>query len=468
MDLKTISGFSIGPLGSALLGFIVVPLNAWLFSPEDIGRFNLFQLSVSLGLLVFVLGLDSAFVREYHGSKSLPELLKACFLPGFTIMLISLALAAMYSNEITRALFDTDDVVVFLLLAAAICLAFILRFLSLILRMQERGVAYSMSEISLRAIQLCAIGGIFWFDLHRSLLNLLYILTFSLLAVVALCAYNTLPSWRPALVAKQSRELQKSLLKFGMPLVLTGFIYWGLTAISSMVLRRESTLAELGVYSVTSSIAAVAAIFQSIFSVIWAPTVYKWINDGVDVSRLDRVAQQALAVVCFIFCAVGSMSWITDYLLPEHYIGVKYLLVCAVAPTLLYALSEITSIGIGVSRRTGLTIWSTLAALTINILTSHLLIPSHGAAGAVMANTMSYLVFFTVRTEISSRVWHPLSRIKIYLTIFTFVLFAIGTVLLGPLLPFNFAVLWIFILFFLLLVFRGEIRSFIFLKSSCY
>lgn len=459
MNLKAVSKFAIGPIGSAFLGFCIVPFNAWLFSSEDIGRFNIFQTCVSFGMLVFVLGLDTAFVREYHGHKNLPSLFKACFLPGFAVMLVSLSVVAIYSSEITRILFNSDQVEVFLLLSAAICLAFVSRFLSLILRMQERGVAYSISEISPRFIQLCALAGLFWLDLDRNFLTLLYILTFSSLVVVMLYAYSTQSIWRPALNARQSPELNKSLLKYGMPLVVTGFVYWGLTASSSFMLRSESTLSELGIYSVTSSIAAVAAIFQSIFSIIWAPTFYKWLNDGLKMERLDRVSQQTLAFVCIIFCAVGSMSWITDYLLPEHYSGVKYLLVCAVAPTLLYALSEITSVGIGISRRTGLTIWSALAALMTNIFICYLLIPSCGAAGAVIANALSYMVFFIVRTEISARVWKSLSRMKIYITSATFVVFAIGTVLLGPQLPFNFSLLWIMALLLIIINYHGEIKN---------
>jgi O-antigen/teichoic acid export membrane protein len=157
---------------------------------------------------------------------------------------------------------------------------------------------------------------------------------------------------------------------------------------------------------------------------------------------------------------VGSMSWITDYLLPSHYIDVKYLVVCAIAPTLLYALSEITSVGIGISRRTGLTVWSTLSGLIVNIIISYLLIPSKGAAGAVIANAISYMVFFVIRTEMSSRVWTPLPRKKIYLTVSTFLILVIGVVLFGHTYSLDFSALWILIFPVTLLVFRHEIRSY--------
>ena len=459
MEFKKILGFAIGPLGAAALGLVAVPLTAWLFSPEDVGRLNLFQITVSFGLLLFVLGLDAAFVREYHGCHDLPALLKACFLPGFLMLSVGSIAAATYASELSFGLFKISNPLIYPLVAIAIMLNYISRFLSLILRMQERGLAYSMSEIIPRALQLLLLFGIYWFELHRNFITLLWISVASTLAVVLLYAWNTRDQWQPALTARTSAELQKSLLRFGTPLVFSGLAYWGLTATSSLVLRRDSTLSELGLYSVTNSFAAAAAILQSIFTVVWAPTIYKWINEGVDMARLDKIAHQALGVVCLIFCLVGSFSWLTDYLLPEYYINVKYLLVCAVAPTLLYALSEITSVGIGVTRRTTLTIWITLAAVAINILISNWLVPDHGAAGAVIANAMAYIVFFIGRTEVSAKVWRQFPRVRLYIHVMVFIALAITTVLLGPVLPFHYSTVWLAALPLLALSFKAELDT---------
>lgn len=459
MNFKNIIGFAVGPLGAAALGLVAVPLTAWLFAPEDIGRLNLLQITVSFGLLLFVLGLDAAFVREYHGCDDVPALLKACFLPGFLMLSAGSIGAAIYASDLSFWLFRINNPLIYPLVVVAIMLNYISRFLSLILRMQERGLAYSMSEIIPRSLQLLLLGWIYWFELHRTFMTLLWISVASMLAVVVLYACNTRDQWQPALTARASTELQKSLLKFGTPLIFSGLAYWGLTATSSLVLRRDSTLSELGLYSVTNSFAAVAAVFQSIFTVVWAPTVYKWINEGVDLVRIDKIAHQALGVVCLIFCIVGSFSWLADYLLPEYYINVKYLLVCAVAPTLLYALSEITSLGIGVTRRTTLTIWITLAAVAINILISSWLVPDHGAAGAVIANTLAYVVFFVGRTEVSAKVWRQFPRARLHIHVAVFIALSVATAWLGPVLPFHYSTVWLAVLPLLALSFRTELDA---------
>lgn len=469
MEFKKILGFAVGPLGATALGLVTIPLTAWLFTPEDVGRLNLLQITVSFGMLLFVLGLDAAYVREYHGCHELPALLRACFLPGFIMLSVGSIAAATYASEFSFGLFKINNPIIYPLVVIAIMLNYILRFLSLILRMQERGLAYSLGEIIPRALQLLLLLGIYWFDLHRNFITLLWISVASTMIVVLLFAYKTRDQWQIALTARTSAELQKSLLKFGTPLVFSGLAYWGLTATSSLVLRRDSTMSELGLYSVTNSFAAAAAIFQSIFTVVWAPTVYKWINQGVDMSRLERISHQALGVVCLIFCLVGSFSWLTDYILPEFYINVKYLLVCAVAPTLLYTLSEITSVGIGVTRRTSLTIWITLAAVATNILISFWLVPDHGAAGAVIANAVAYLVFFVGRTEVSAKVWQHFPRARLYTHVMVFVAIAVATVILGPVLPFHYSLIWLAALPILVLFTTQEIDAFLaFLRNMQY
>lgn len=415
MNHKKILGFALGPFASAFFGLVTVPLMAWMFRPEDIGRMNLLQVVLSFCLLLLVLGLDIAYVREYHDSTNRPTLLKACFAPGFMLLLLCALGTVAFARDLALWLFGVADPLLYVLTLLCVVANYISRFLSLILRMQERGLAFSMSQLIPKALQLVLLGLVVWLGLQRNFLTLLWIAVSSMMAVVVVYAWNTRAQWVPALKARPSATQIRTLLKFGFPLVFSGLAYWGLTATSSLVLSKQSTFNELGIYSVTSSFAGVAAIFQSIFTVMWGPTVFKWVNQGVDMARVDAIARQALAVVCVIFAMVGSFSWLTDYVLPPHYINVKYLVVCAVAPPLLYTLSEITGIGIAISRRTSFAVWVALAALITNILLSIWLVPTHGAAGAVIANAIAYLVFFIARTEASAYVWRQFPRARIYI-----------------------------------------------------
>ena len=130
-------------------------------------------------------------------------------------------------------------------------------------------------------------------------------------------------------------------------------------------------------------------------------------------------------------------------MLPAQYTIVKYLVLCAIVQPLLYTLSEITCVGIGISRRTVLTIWVTVAALCANVLLSLWLVPLHGAAGAVVANAIAYLVFFVARTEASAWVWRQFPRVRLYVFTSLAVALSVATVALGGKLPFHYALVWL-------------------------
>lgn len=459
MNKRGILGFAVGPFASALFGIVALPAMAWIFSPEDLGRLNMLQITLSFSLLLLVLGLDQAYVREFHESADRPLLLKSCFMPGFLLLCVGGIATAPFAKSLSLWLFGEESLRFYALTVAAIVATYISRFLSLILRMQERGLAFSMSQVIPKALQLLLLGVVVWAGLRRNFFTLLLMAVASALAVVLVYAWNTRLQWRPAVAAKVDGEQLRGLLRFGLPLAVSGVAYWGLTATSALVLRTQSSLGELGIYAVTSGFASAAAIFQSIFTIVWAPTVYKWVSQGVDMTRVDAVARKGLAVVCAIFVLAGSFSWLTDYLLPAHYLNVKYMVLCAIVPPLLYTLSEITCVGIGISRRTVLTIWVTVAALCANVLLSLWLVPLYGAAGAVVANAVAYLVFFLARTEASALVWRQFPRARLYVFTSLAVALAVATVALAGKLPFHYAFVWLALAPIAVWSFRAELAE---------
>ena len=106
MDAKKVLAFSIGPISGAVLGLITLPIIAWYFSPEDIGRLTMLTVTISFSLLLFSLGLDQAYVREFHEVKDKPSLLKGVFLPGFILLTFSLVLLLLIPISISKILFD--------------------------------------------------------------------------------------------------------------------------------------------------------------------------------------------------------------------------------------------------------------------------------------------------------------------------------------------------------------------------
>lgn len=442
MNFTQILGFAVGPIAGALIGLVTVPVIAWGFSPEDIGRLNVLQVTLSFSLLLLTLGLDQAYVREYHGSANQPALLKTCFSPGFFALLVFAVVTYFQARELAFWLYGVNQPLLYEITLVCILLIYITRYLSLILRMQERGLDFSMIQLTPKIINLLIVSVSIAYGMWLKFYLLASSVLVSMLIMLLVYLWRTRKHWLPAINEKHNTDLTIKLIKFGMPLTFSGVAYWGLTATSTVVLRSQSSLGELGIYSVTSSFAGVAIIFQSIFTVVWAPTVYKWISQGDNLESIDLITHRMLSAVCGIFVLVGAFSWLTDHLLPPHYDSVKYLLVGAITPPLLYTLSEVTGVGIGISRRTLHTVWITLASLISNILLSLWLIPNMGAAGAVTANAIAYVLFFIGRTEASIHVWRKVYRSKLYIYVGILVTCAILTVVIGSKSPIHYALVW--------------------------
>lgn len=432
MNRRKVLGFAVGPVGTALLSLLSVPLIAWYFAPEDIGRLSMLQTAISFCVLSASLGLDQAYVREYHEADSHPALLKTCLWPGLLLLGALTIPLMLLSKQISSWLFDSPNSAYVWITYGCAFMAFLARFLSLILRMQERALAFSMSQLLPKFIFLSVIGLIVVTQVEAQFVYLALALTWSTVCVVGLYALNTRADWRAAVIATFDAPLFHQLMSYSVPLVFAGLAYWGLASTSVITLRVMSSLSELGTYSVSLSFAGIAVIVQSLFSVVWAPIVYRWIADGGDLARVDQIAGQMLAVICVAFSLTGTFSWLIGPLLPPQYFVVESLVLCTIAPALLYTLSEVTGIGVNIARRTSLFFWSILGAFFVNVVLSVLLIPRFGASGAVVSTAIAYLVLLVARTESSGHAWRQFPRTKLYLCTFSATGLAILTVILGP------------------------------------
>ncbi len=417
MTRVKIIGYAVGPIGSAAIGLITLPIITWFYSVEDVGRISMLQVVASLAVLLFCLGLDQAYVRAYHETKNKPQLFKLTFLPGFFLLGIVVCLTILIRPEIiSELLYGIDSRTLGLASLACFILAFAIRFLSLILRMQERALAYSMSQLLSKVLFLIFILSIVWLGAAKNTYTLIAAHTISVCVVFLVFAWNTYEEWRVSIFSKMDNELLRNHMAFGLPLVIGGLASWGLNVMDKLFLRGMSTFTELGVYSVTISIAGVATILSGIFNTIWAPMVFKWVgeNNQAQLDKINNVSEHLLAVIFFVITLSGCFSWVLTFFLPDEYASIQFLItVCLVGP-LLYTLSETTAIGITISRRTSFSMYASVGAMLSNALGNYLLVPNMGAAGAAISTAFAFSVFYVLRTELSCLAWRRVPRLKSY------------------------------------------------------
>lgn len=417
MNKKTILHYALGPIGSGLLGLISLPLITWFFSVEDVGRISMLQVVASFSVLLFCLGLDQAYTREYHEFKSTPELLKLTLLPGLFLTVITFSsILIVKPSLISQWLYDIPSYYLSIISAICFVLSILSRFLSLVLRMQERALAYSMSKLLPKIIFLIFILSTVWLGFKKDTYTLVTAHFLSILSVFIVFSWNTRSEWLASFGYSFKWSKMKPLLVFGLPLVIGGLASWGLNVMDRVFLRTMSTFSELGIYSVTMSIATAATVFSSIFNTIWAPLVYKWVKSNeVDFTKIDEISEHLLAAIYFIIVLSGLFSWVLPFFLPNEYAAIKYLITpCLMAP-LLYTLSETTTVGIAITRRTGYSMLASILAMLTNGIGNFILVPKLGALGAALSTAFSFWIFYILRTELSCVVWRGIPRMKSYI-----------------------------------------------------
>lgn len=415
MNLSKTLAFSIGPIGAAATALVTIPIVAWFFSPEDIGRLTMLQAAVSFVLLLFCFGLDQAYVREFHEAKDKLGLLKSVFIPGFAILLFVLVGLVFSPWSLSLVLFGIDSPFLTFLLYAAFLLSFASRFLSLILRMQERGLAFSMSQVLPKLLFLLIVLIYVWLEAEAVFDNLIVANFLSLLTVFVIYAWNTHKDWLPALTATIDKTKQSQMIRYAIPLIGGGLAFWGLTTMDKFFLRSMSGFEELGIYSVAVTFAGAALVFQSIFSTIWIPLVYKWVaNDEVNSLVIKSVIDYVTFGVVVIWSLTGLCSWLIVYILPPAYLSVPFILLATIAYPLLYTMADASSVGIGIKRKTMYSLLAAISALVANAAGNWFLIPKFGASGVAMASAIAFFLYFVLVTEASSLLWISFERWRMY------------------------------------------------------
>lgn len=427
MNKKVIIGYAIGPIGLGVISLVSLPIITWFYSIEDVGRISMLQVFTNFSILLFCLGLDQCFVREYYESNNRASLLKSVITPSLFLSIIFFILILVIAPTlISKILFDISSFYLSFICSLCFVFALVSRYLGLVMRMQERSIAYSMSQLLPKLLFLIFILISVLVVEQKNIKSLVQIHVLSIFFAFLVFSFNTKKELFLALRESINiKELQKYLI-FGFPLIFGGLASWGLNVMDRLFLKYYSSLAELGLYSVTISIAGVVTLFSGIFNTIWTPLVYKWISENnADYKKIDDISNIVLFIICIIILFSSMFSWLIPFFLPKEYIDIRYLIpVCLVGP-LFYTLSEITAVGITISRKTKFSMIASFIAMLTSIGLNLLLVPKIGATGAAISTALAFFVFLIARTEFSKLCWRQIDTKKQYFNCLLLLIFSI-------------------------------------------
>lgn len=461
MDIKKFYSYGFGPLVAGVLTALTLPILTWYFSEEDIGRLTLLQILVSLSVMIFSLSLHQAYVREYNEVVNKKELLLVSIFPGLLLLILAIFLLILYlflspQYFLSSIIFGVESNIIVILIILSIIFSFFINVLNHVIRMEEKGFSYSIMQIIPKLIFVLVLVFITVFGQDKNFVSLNIAFAFSIFITFVIAMYLTRRSWSGLLSTNFNMKLMKETLSFSFPLMFGGIAYWGVFTVDRVFLKIYSGLESVAIYAVATTFASCVTLLSSIFTTIWHPMVYKWAKDGLDNYKIQELINVITLTIFFIWSLIGCFSWVIPYFLPNKYYEVEYLVVACASGPLLYLLSELTVIGIGLSRKSKYSLYASFMAFLGCLLMNITLIPLYGVKGAAITMVLTFSLLLVLRTEFSVKLYCDfLSRRKIYIIMLLYVIFTIFFVLKQPGVVL-YVFFWLILMFVVLMLFKKE------------
>ena len=410
--LKKLGAFSIGPIVGAVISFFTVPLITHFITTEEYGRAGMFALAQSTITTVLYLGMDQAYVREFNAYKDdIKKLLSNAMLIPMALAVLSSIIIVLFEKPISQWLFGEEQRLAVYALALLIPFMVMENFALLTIRMEEKGLQYSLATIFLKCAIL-AFTVLLFLTYEKSFRSVVYAAALGeVVTGLLLYFYALRDNW--IIGYKLEPPLIKKMLCFGLPLVPAFAIVVVLTSMDKVMLRSLDTYGELGLYTAAFKIVSVLSVLQACFTLFWTPVAYRWYENKKSEYYFEITGQFIGLVMSAVCICILLAKNLVGVILGENFRNAIGIFPFLLLYPILYTVSETTGLGIGFKKKTGYTIITSAISGIANIFLNWLLIPRFGGVGAAIATGLSYVFFFWGRTFISRHLWYKFD-VKLY------------------------------------------------------
>lgn len=378
------------------MAYLLVPVYTHVMSVEEFGYYGLVYTFIALTNVVFLYGMDSAFLRFYvlnDGRKR--ETLSTSYLTmlfsstGFAVVIILLAARIAPFVSVSTSLTS------YIQLAGAILALDALNAIPFArLRGEGKATLFASLKLIKVLIELCGnyyLVVVLDIGLQGILISNIVGSGVVFLILAGITLQHMSFSWSPNIMAR--------LLKFGLPYLPAGACMILIETIDRLMLERMVGTEVLGIYHAARKLGVGMLIFVTMFRQAWQPFFLETSKEKNPKPLFARVMTYFLAIAGGVFLLVSfliddlvRLSFWGYTLIQASYwegIGVVPILLAAYV---LYGIYVNLTVGIYLEKRTILLPFVTGGSALVCILVNLWLIPLFGMYGAATASVSAYAV----------------------------------------------------------------------------
>lgn len=404
-ELKSIIGFSIGPIISSAIGFLTTPIVTFFIAPEEYARLNIYLLFQNILSVSVYLALDQSFVRFYNDKEDKKKLWRqAIFIPLIISIIFSLVILSKY-RFFSDYLFEIkDNYIPIILFCISIPLIVLERFILLWIRMQENAIKYSVFNILLK-VSVLVVTVLAMLLYEKTYISAIYGCVIGQIIVdIWLVVSNTeLLRWRKK---TYNRVEVSELVKYAIPLAPVAFIGLMLNSTDRIMLNQIGTLTDVGLYSVALRITGLLAILKTCITSFWTPMSLRWKANGVNNKQFNNVMDIVTICLSLVFFGCLLIKPMIFSLFGEAYRQAMYIFPYLLFYPILYTICEIFLVGILFEKKGYFVTISSVVSLILNIGINFALIPILDAIGAACATALCNGVYFFMIMFFSRKCWY--------------------------------------------------------------
>ena len=409
--IKSIFKFSISSWVNFFISILSVVITTRIFSPEMYGNITIYNSASSLFMGIICIGLDSGFLRFYNEPPKgydVKQLMAKCMgIPILFLLGITAFVVPFFYKDVSFLLFGKVSLLAVVLLCINTMSLAILNFFSIAYRISNDARRYTIQSILVQFFTKI-------FVITAALFNPKFetVIIFNTIGIFVLSIIYFKIQKRSVLPDKINWSMKgfSEVFRYAVFSWPTVILIYLNSFFPQMIIKNNLGDYDLGIYSSTAFFVGALGVVLNGFKTYWASFMYA--NYKTEGSKIIKIHDYVVLFVVFILSFFIIFQNLLYKLIGVEFHQSRYFFTLVLIYPLFNLISETTSYGITIAKKSQTTLGIFLLSTAVNFVFSYVLLNFFGIIGVAIASMLSAFVQLGISTFVGQKYYKSIKDIR--------------------------------------------------------